>query len=287
MTIRRILLRSVGLAGLAATLAAPAVAQLPHDAVLTAACIFTTGAAGQTCAEVEFTVSVNSPITFSRLVLSTEGTAWAFRDLAGGVGSPFQANSIYVGGSLVDVWSGYINAGGRELVAESLSGPVGPTKSLTLRAYFGAVDPATGTLAGGGFGAPSGVAGEFKLANKDAPPKSYAFSGFRSPVKNPPQWNRENAGRNLPMKWSLGGDQGMKILVGGTPLSQRINCSTMASMGPEEPTSGPGRSGLKYSKGADEYHYNWKTDRTWRGTCRQFLLKLDDGSTRIALFNFP
>lgn len=280
------ILRSALLAGLAATLAGPAAAQVPPGASLTATCIHTTGAAGQECSEVEFRITVGTPTSFSRLVLTTADPAWTFRDLAGGLGSPFQTNSVYVGGSLVDLWSGFIDAGGRELAAESMFGPVGPTTTLTLRAYFGAVDPATGDLVGGGFGPPSSVAGAFNLVTDAPPPESYAFSGFRSPVKNPPVWNVENAGRNLPLKWSLGGNQGMKVLVGGAPRSQRIDCATRAPLGPEQAVAPPGNNDLKYTKGTDEYQFNWKTEKAWAGTCRQLILQLDDGNTHRALLQF-
>ena len=30
----------------------------------------------------------------------------------------------------------------------------------------------------------------------------------------------------------------------------------------------------------------WKTDQRWAGGCREFVLKLDDGSVHTALFEF-
>jgi hypothetical protein len=30
----------------------------------------------------------------------------------------------------------------------------------------------------------------------------------------------------------------------------------------------------------------WKTERKWMGTCREFVLKLDDGSVHVAQFQF-
>jgi hypothetical protein len=30
----------------------------------------------------------------------------------------------------------------------------------------------------------------------------------------------------------------------------------------------------------------WKTERKWAGSCREFVLKLDDGSVHVAQFEF-
>ena len=43
-------------------------------------------------------------------------------------------------------------------------------------------------------------------------------------------------------------------------------------------------SGLSYSP--DQYHYNWKTEGAWAGTCRDLTVKLNDGSTHTARFKF-
>jgi hypothetical protein len=36
----------------------------------------------------------------------------------------------------------------------------------------------------------------------------------------------------------------------------------------------------------DTYVYVWKTDRSWANTCRQLIVKLDDGSVHRANFQF-
>ena len=35
---------------------------------------------------------------------------------------------------------------------------------------------------------------------------------------------------------------------------------------------------LRYDSASGQYIYTWKTDKTWAGTCRQFSLRLADGS---------
>ena len=48
---------------------------------------------------------------------------------------------------------------------------------------------------------------------------TFSFTGFQSPVQNPPTLNQVNAGRAIPMKFSLGGDQGLNIIAFGYPTA--------------------------------------------------------------------
>ena len=47
----------------------------------------------------------------------------------------------------------------------------------------------------------------------------YDFEGFFSPVDDPPTFNAVKAGRAIPVKFSLGGDQGLDIFAEGYPRS--------------------------------------------------------------------
>ena len=44
--------------------------------------------------------------------------------------------------------------------------------------------------------------------------------------------------------------------------------------------------GLTYDAASGQYTYVWKTQKSWAGTCRQFTLRLTDGTDHIALFKF-
>jgi hypothetical protein len=115
---------------------------------------------------------------------------------------------------------------------------------------------------------------------------SYAFSGFFSPVNNLPTVNSVTAGRAVPVKFSLGGDQGLDIFEAGYPKSQQIACDSTAMVDGIEETVGAGGSSLSYDAATDQYTYVWKTDKGWAGTCRQLVLKLDDGTFHRANFKF-
>ena len=114
----------------------------------------------------------------------------------------------------------------------------------------------------------------------------YPMAGFVAPIANPPAFNPVNANQSVPVKFSLGGDRGLSILADGSPASQAINCTTLDPIGPLVPTQTAGGSGLAYDAGSDTYTYNWKTERSWRDSCRQLIVTLDDTSEHLAYFRF-
>ena len=115
----------------------------------------------------------------------------------------------------------------------------------------------------------------------------YAFTGFFGNVKNPPTLNPAAAGATAPLTFSLAGNWGLSIFDSGYPKSQQIDCSTKAPIGPATSTSTPPGNPLSYNATLDRYTYPWKTLKSYAGTCRQFLLKLNDGSaTHTVYFQF-
>jgi len=114
----------------------------------------------------------------------------------------------------------------------------------------------------------------------------YTFSGFFQPVDNPPVVNLVSAGAGIPVRFSLGGDQGPDIFAAGYPASQEVACASGTPTDPLEQTVTAGASSLTYHAGADQYTYLWKTKRAWAGTCRQLNVTLNDGTTHVANFQF-
>jgi uncharacterized repeat protein (TIGR01451 family) len=112
----------------------------------------------------------------------------------------------------------------------------------------------------------------------------YNFTGFFSPVSNIPTLNKANGGQNIPLKFSLSGNKGLAIFAAGYPASQQVSCSDSAPVNNLEEAESPGSNTLTYSP--DQYHFNWKTEKSWGGTCRVLVIKLNDGSTHTALFKF-
>ena len=115
---------------------------------------------------------------------------------------------------------------------------------------------------------------------------TYDFTGFFQPVDNLPVVNTVKAGQAIPIKFSLGGDQGLDIFASGYPTSEQIACDSGASLDGIESTVTAGGSSLTYDALTDTYTYVWKTEKAWANTCRQFNLGLSDGSSHSAVFQF-
>lgn len=114
----------------------------------------------------------------------------------------------------------------------------------------------------------------------------YNFSGVFAPVDNLPVLNVVNAGKGIPVKFSLSGDKGLSIFAVNSPFSISINCDGSAPQSDVEETVNTGGSSLSYSASSDQYNYVWKTENSWKNTCRQLILRLNDGSEHKANFKF-
>ena len=114
----------------------------------------------------------------------------------------------------------------------------------------------------------------------------YNWNGFFRPVDNRPIFNVAKAGSAIPVKFSLSGNQGLNIFAEGYPQSIGISCDTGAPSDGIEETLTAGGSSLSYDPIADQYVYVWKTLKSWAGTCRQLEVKLIDGTSHYANFQF-
>jgi hypothetical protein len=114
----------------------------------------------------------------------------------------------------------------------------------------------------------------------------YNFAGFFPPVSNPPVLNVVNAGRAIPVKFSLNGYKGLNIFAPNSPASGPIACNSSDPASDLQDTVTAGGSSLSYDAGADQYVYVWKTSPSWAGTCRQLVVQLNDGSIHRANFKF-
>jgi len=112
----------------------------------------------------------------------------------------------------------------------------------------------------------------------------YNFAGFFSPVSNMPTLNSVNAGRAVPVKFTLAGDQGLNIFAANNPYTVTLNCGTNDPGVDVTETLNAGGSSLTFSGG--QYTYVWKTESSWAGTCRQLVITLNDGTVHTANFKF-
>ena len=116
----------------------------------------------------------------------------------------------------------------------------------------------------------------------------YNWNGFFSPVENPTAWNSAKAGQSIPVKFSLGGDQGLNIFASGYPKIFSIACPNGGSTPDpiEEYATTTANSKLIYDALASQYNYVWKTDKAWAGKCFRLDVKLNDDTTHSANFLF-
>jgi hypothetical protein len=114
---------------------------------------------------------------------------------------------------------------------------------------------------------------------------TWQFTGFFAPVDPAPTFNVVKAGQAVPVKFSLGGDQGLAIFATG-PAPTLVPCPSSAVVDTVEETVAGSASSLRYDSATGQYIYVWKTERTWAGTCRALSIELTDGTTHRALFKF-
>jgi DNA-binding beta-propeller fold protein YncE len=115
---------------------------------------------------------------------------------------------------------------------------------------------------------------------------AYNFAGFFQPVDNLPALNVVQAGRAIPVKFSLSGFKGLGIFAPDSPESGPITCNSSDPATDLEETVNAGGSSLSYNATTDQYNYVWKTEQSWVGTCRQLVVTLNDGSVHRANFKF-
>jgi alpha-tubulin suppressor-like RCC1 family protein len=118
-----------------------------------------------------------------------------------------------------------------------------------------------------------------------AEPPLYNFQGFFAPVQADPVLNVVKAGSSVPLKFSLGGDKGLKVLAPDSPASGTLDCDTMEPADDLQPAASAGKSGLTYDPKSGTYTYVWKTEKSWT-QCRYLSLQLTDGTEHRVAFQF-
>src|SRR5690606_14541374 len=113
-----------------------------------------------------------------------------------------------------------------------------------------------------------------------------------------PALNQLDAGSAAPLRFDLGSNLGREILAPNSlaPYSRQVDCTTLTvpSVNPPFVTpratpvaaTPPGNRPPLTVTGNGRYQYVWKTDPSWAGTCREFVLTLDGGHQYRAYFQF-
>ena len=110
----------------------------------------------------------------------------------------------------------------------------------------------------------------------------YDWTGFLDPVQNPSTVNDIDAGDIAPMIFSLNGDRGLGVISGTATVSSGCGGrkEDVAWTLPATWTT------LQYLPQYDVYVWPFRTQASWRGTCRTLTITLADGTTHSATFRF-
>ena len=99
-------------------------------------------------------------------------------------------------------------------------------------------------------------------------------------------FNKAKAGSAIPVKFSLAGNQGLSIFESLYPKTGKVSCPSIPAVDLIEAFADSNASGLKYDATADQYNYTWKTATALAGTCQRLEVRLIDGTSHYAFFQF-
>jgi Tol biopolymer transport system component len=122
----------------------------------------------------------------------------------------------------------------------------------------------------------------------------FDFMGFKRPVRDLPTTNSVKAGRVILVRWSISDGNGGTIsdpsVVESLQVAPALTCDASGDFGDATPARAVGspkmESKAKRKGKSGQFVYRWKTSRDMRGGCQYLVLRLVDGSTHMALFEF-
>lgn len=115
---------------------------------------------------------------------------------------------------------------------------------------------------------------------------SFLFEGYLAPMQNDPVFNLVTAGSRVPMRFKLPDRLGSYVsdpaIMDNFAVASERCLSNVVPLN-DTATGGPG---LSFDSATSTYTYNWDTDASWAGTCRNVKLRLIDGSRHTLMFKF-
>jgi hypothetical protein len=116
----------------------------------------------------------------------------------------------------------------------------------------------------------------------------YKFVGFGPPVDGGGVLNQAKAGQAIPLKWRIT-DANDEPVAGLAVSSVSVRVSTLSCAAGTTPDAveeyATGESGL-HDLGDGNYQWNWKTPKSYAGSCKTMHLDLGESITHDALFQF-
>jgi hypothetical protein len=130
------------------------------------------------------------------------------------------------------------------------------------------------------------IEGQTKVVTAPVTIAAWTFVGFAQPVDNGGVLNVLQAGQAVPLKWRLLDPTGAPVtdLAAASLAVTTVACTAGTSTDDVEQVVASG-SALQ-NLGDGYYQLNWKSSKTYAGSCRKVDLDLGEGITRPALFKF-
>ena len=119
----------------------------------------------------------------------------------------------------------------------------------------------------------------------------YNFVGFRGPEDNAgagatPVFNTVKAGSAIPLKLNLTGNWDLGVLNPANPQAAAVACPKAMTTDLLEETVSAASNSFNYDATAEHCNYLWKTQSTFAGKCYKLDVRLNDGTSHVACFNF-
>jgi len=111
----------------------------------------------------------------------------------------------------------------------------------------------------------------------------YQWNGFNQPVDNPPIVNTGTAGRTYPVKFPLASLPSLTPVTDTSVVSAVRYSGALCGVAPSDVLETVVSGSTSIRNDGTQFIYNWATPST--PGCYTLSFTLDDGTTRIALFN--
>jgi hypothetical protein len=120
----------------------------------------------------------------------------------------------------------------------------------------------------------------------------YRFTGFFG-IAPEPALNTANAGRSIPVSWTMQDGSGAYIGDPADPWAHvdsitwyQVQCPGSPPSTNPTPSNDSGSSGLRFDDPTKTFEFNWKSETAWAGTCRRFVVTTDDTATHTFTIRF-
>ncbi|MGZ8634929.1 MAG: PxKF domain-containing protein, partial [Solirubrobacteraceae bacterium] len=134
-----------------------------------------------------------------------------------------------------------------------------------------------------GAGHETTVTNSYTVVQPPPPPPDLGFAGFFGSIHD---GSVVRAGDAVSIVFGLDAYHGLKILADGSPSSVQVDCRHPGhATGGDAARSVSGR-GLRFHRRTGHYVFTWQTKTAWAGTCRTFVLSLNDGSVERLTVSF-